>query len=77
MPYEVLRFVCHHLNEVNTQECANGWATVVVWCILAAQGNANEESLVVFSIEAITEVEDDYLGKWLEQWLNTRQGRRH
>ena len=74
MPYEVLRFVYHHLNEVNTQECANGWATVVAWCILAAQGNANGESLVAFSIEAITEVEDDYLGKWLEQWLDTTMG---
>ena len=76
MPYEVLRFVYHHLNEVNTQECANGWATVVAWCILAAQGNANGESLVAFSIEAITEVEDEYLGKWLEQRLDTTMGPR-
>ena len=76
MPYKVLRFVYHHLNKVNTQECANGWATVVAWCILAAQGNANGESLVAFSIEAITKVEDDYLGKWLEQRLNTTMGLR-
>jgi hypothetical protein len=76
MPYEVLRFVYHHINKENTQECANGWATVVAWCILAAQGNANGESLVAFSIEAITEVEDDYLGKWLEQRLDTTMGTR-
>jgi hypothetical protein len=72
MPYEVLRIIINHLNKVNTQEYANGWATVVAWCTLAAQGNMTGESLVSFSIEAITKVEDDYLGKWPEQRLDTR-----
>ena len=47
---------------------------MVAWCILAARGNANWESLVAFSIEAITEVEDDYLGTWLAQRLDTTMG---
>jgi hypothetical protein len=33
-------------------------------------------SLVSFSIEAITEVEDEYLGKWLDQRLDTTLGPR-
>jgi hypothetical protein len=43
---------------------------------MARQGNKDGESLVSFSIEAITEVEDEYLGKWLEQRLDTTMGPR-
>ncbi len=34
------------------------------------------ESFVSFAIEAITEVDDDYLGRWLEQRLDTTLGPR-
>jgi hypothetical protein len=74
MPYEILRMVVHHLGEVNTQAYTDAWATVATWCILASQGNTAGESLMSFSIKAITEVEDDYLGRWLEQRLNTTMG---
>ena len=76
MPYEVLRFIMTHLEEVNTQEYADSWATVAAWCVLASQGNTTGDSLMSFSIEAITEVEDDYLGQWLERRLDTTMGPR-
>ena len=76
MPYEILRMVVHHLEEVDTQAYTDAWATVAAWCILASQGNTSGESLMSFSIEAITEVEDDYLGRWLEQRLDTTMGPR-
>jgi hypothetical protein len=74
MPYEILRMVVQHIDEVDTQAYADAWSTVAAWCILASQGNASGESLMAFSIEAITEVEDDYLGRWLEQRLDTTMG---
>ena len=51
-------------------------ATVSAWCVLASQGSSSGDSLMSFSIEAITEVEDKYLGKWLEQQLDTTMGTR-
>ena len=68
--------VVHHIEEVDTQEYTDAWATVAAWCILASQGNTSGENLMSFSIEAITEVEDDYLGRWLEQRLDTTMGPR-
>ena len=76
MPYEIARIVVNHIDEVGEQTYATAWSTVVAWCLLASQGNATGESLVSFSIEAITEVEDEYLGKWLEQRLDTTLGPR-
>ncbi len=66
MPYEILCMVVTHLEDVNTAAYMDAWATIAAWCILASQGNTTRESLMSFSIEAITEVEDKYLGKWLE-----------
>ena len=77
MPYEIARIVANHIDEVNDAAYGAAWATIVGWCFLASQGNATGESLLVsFSIEAITEVEDEYLGRWLEQRLDTTLGPR-
>ena len=76
MPYEILRVVINHMEEVNDPAYATAWSTVAAWCLLASQGNAAGDSLVSFSIEAITEVEDEYLGRWLEQRLDTTLGPR-
>jgi len=76
MPYEILCIVVTHLEADNTAAYADAWATISHWCILASQDTTVGESLVSFAIEAITEVEDKYLGKWLEQQLNTTMGPR-
>jgi hypothetical protein len=76
MPHEILRMVVTHLEADSTGDYADAWATVAAWCILASQSTATGESLVAFTIEAITEVEDEYLGKWLEQRLDATMGPR-
>ena len=76
MPYEILKIIMAQLDEVGTQTWADTWATVSAWCVLASQGGSSGNSLMSFSIEAITEVEDEYLGKWLEQRLDTTMGPR-
>ena len=70
MPHKILHIVVTHLEADNTGAYADAWATIAAWCILASQGTMNGESLVSFAIEAITEVEDEYLGKWLKQRLD-------
>ena len=74
MPYEILQIVVTHLEADNIAAYAEAWTTIAHWCILASQGTTAGESLVSFAIEAITEVEDEYLGKWLKQRLDTTMG---
>ena len=76
MPHDILRIITTHIGEVDTTAYADAWSTVASWSLLAGQASATGESLVSFSVEAITEVEDDYLGKWLEQRLDTTMGPR-
>jgi len=76
MPHDILRIVTTHVGEVNTTAYADAWSLITSWCLLAGQASTTGESLVSFSVEAITEVEDDYLGKWLEQSLDTTMGPR-
>jgi hypothetical protein len=76
MPYEILEIVTDHIGEVNTTAYADAWATTLAWCLLAGQASTTGDSFVSFSIEAITEVEDEDLGRWLEQRLDTTMGPR-
>jgi hypothetical protein len=39
----------------------NPWKLVVQWCVVAAQQDPKGDSLVSFSVEAITEGDDAYL----------------
>ncbi len=74
MPHEILQIVVTHLKADNTGAYAEVWTIIAAWCILESQGTTTGESLVSFTIEAITEVEDEYLGKWLEQRLDRTMG---
>jgi hypothetical protein len=76
MPHEILRIVVNHIEEANNAAYADAWGTIALWCYMASQGDKDGESLLAFAIEAITEVEDEYLGRWLEQRLDTTMGPR-
>ncbi len=52
MPHKVLSIV------VDDEPYAKAWETLASWCYMASQGNKDGESLVSFSIKAITEVKD-------------------
>ena len=75
MPYEILEIITDHIGE-DTTAYAEAWTTIADWCLLAGQASTTGDSFVSFSIEAITEVEDEYLGRWLEQRLDTTMGPR-
>jgi hypothetical protein len=63
MPHKILRIVVNHLEDVNNKKYPKAWGTVAAWCYLASQLGKDGNSLLAFSIEAITEVDDDYLSK--------------
>jgi hypothetical protein len=77
MPRKVLELVITHFFEKmgpDDQEQGETWTTIAQWCYLASQGDKDNESLVAFAINAITKIDDEYLGKWLEQRLDTTLG---
>jgi hypothetical protein len=77
MPHEVLRLVLMYL-EANQGEQTNqnSWELIAKWCVVAAQPDAQGDSLVAFSVEAITEGDDEEFGRWVEQQLNSTLGRK-
>ncbi len=60
MLHEILKIVVAHLEEANYTHYATAWETLATWCYMASQGNKDGESLTSFSIEAITEVKDNF-----------------
>ncbi len=47
---------------------------VAKWCLLASQIDSQGDSWLAFAINAITEGDDEYLGKWIEQQLGATIG---
>jgi hypothetical protein len=79
MPHEVLALVLEYLNNGwgdQAQQTNNPWELIVRWCVITAQWDPQGDSLVSFSIEAITEWDDAYFGQWLENQLDGTMGKR-
>ncbi len=47
------------------------WELVLNWCLMAAQPDSKGDSLVAFAVDAVTEGGDKYLGRWIEQRLDS------
>jgi hypothetical protein len=78
MPHEVLWLVLDHIESSpggQTQQASSLWELVVQWCVVAAQHDAQGDSLS-FSVEAITKGDDAYFGQWVEQRLDGTLGKR-
>ncbi len=77
MPHKVLALVLKHIKDVPPEQeeaTGNMWQLVLRWCVMAAQKDQQGDSLVLFSIEAITEGDDAYFGQWMENGLNSTMG---
>ncbi len=79
MPHEILRLVLD-LIELSpgdqTQQARSPWELIVWWCVVAAQHDAQGDSLIAFFVEAITEGDEAYFGQWVEQRLDGTLGKR-
>ncbi len=79
MPHEILQLVLTYLEsnqEVQNQQTDTALELVVKWCVVAAQQDSQGESLVAFSVEAITEGDDADFEQWVEQRLDGTLGKR-
>jgi hypothetical protein len=66
MLHEVLAMLMKHLEETGaTDEQGKAWDLVVKWCILAAQKDAQGDSLMLFTVKAFTEGDDSYFEQWV------------
>ena len=74
MAYEVLKLVATKIMvQLGKEDAALGdaWSFVVHWrYYLASQTDKDNESLVALTLDAITKMDDKYLGRWLEQRLD-------
>jgi hypothetical protein len=50
------------------------WDLILSWCVLAAQQEESGSSLVALSVEAVTEGDDEYFSKWIDQRLDSTLG---
>jgi hypothetical protein len=78
MPHEILRLILDLIESSpgdQTQQARSPWELIVRWCVMAAQHDAQGDSLVAFSEEAITEGDDAYFGQWVEQRLDGTLGK--
>jgi hypothetical protein len=66
MPHEMLAIIMKHLVETGaTNKQGKAWDFVVKWCIVAAQKDAQGDSLVLFTVKAVTEGDDSYFEQWV------------
>ena len=42
-----------------------------MWCVMAAQADQQGDSWVAFAVDAVTDNNDDYFGKWVENCLDS------
>jgi hypothetical protein len=77
MPHDMLAMIMKHLEETGaTNKQGKAWDLVVKWCVMAAQKEAQEDSLVLFTVKAVTEGDDSYFEQLVEQQLNATMGMR-
>jgi hypothetical protein len=73
MPHKILQLVLTYLElnqEGQNQQTNTAWELVVKWCVVATQQDSQGDSLVSFSVEAITEGDNADFGQWVKQRLD-------
>jgi len=77
MPHEVRGLVLTIIEDVDDpNKASDDWQLVLAWCLLAAQQDANGNSYIGVPMDAITEGDDDYFEKWIDQRLDSVFGPR-
>ncbi len=63
-------------SSANVAKACTDWDLILAWCILAAQQNTYGNSHLSLSVEAVTEGNNDYFEKWINQRLDSTFGPR-
>jgi hypothetical protein len=68
MLHKVLAMITKYLEKTRaTNQQGKAWDLVVKWCVMVAQKDAKWDSLMSFTVEAVTEGDDSYFKQWVEQ----------
>jgi hypothetical protein len=71
MPHEVRGLVLTIINDADdSNKASDDWQLVLSWCLLAAQQDANGNSYLGVPVDAVTEGDNDYFEKWINQRLD-------
>jgi hypothetical protein len=77
MPHKIWGLAIKIINEAADRALATtNWALILTWCILAAQQDTNVNNLLGLPVYAVTEGDDDYFAKWIDQRLDATFGPR-
>ncbi len=77
MPHEVRGLVLTIIKDADdSNKACDDWQLVLSWCLLAAQQDANGNSYLGVPVDAVTEGDDDYFEKWIDQRLDSVFGPR-
>jgi hypothetical protein len=76
MPHEVLTIVMEYIDLAEDDAVIDAWKLVAKWCLLASQMDGQGDSWLAFAVDAVTEGDGEYLGKWIEQWLDATMSTR-
>ena len=77
MPHEVRGLVLTIINDADDlNKACDDWQLVLSWCLLAAQQDANGNSYLGVPVDAVTEGDDDYFEKCIDQRLDAVFGPR-
>jgi hypothetical protein len=77
MPHETYEITLGIANAAPDVEKAQAhWDLVLSWCLLAAQRNSAGNSHLSLAVEAVTEGDDEYFVRWIDQRLDSTFGPR-
>jgi hypothetical protein len=77
MPHETYEITLGIVNAAPDVEKARAhWDLVLSWCLLAAQRNSAGNSHLSLAVEAVTEGDDEYFVRWIDQRLDSTFGPR-
>jgi hypothetical protein len=77
MPHDIHALTMAIVNNLSdVEEARTDCKLVLAWCLLAAQMNTSGNSHLSLAVEAVTEGDDDYFVRWIDQRLDSAFGPR-
>jgi hypothetical protein len=75
MPHDIHALTMAIVNNLSdVEEARTDWKLVLAWCLLAAQMNTSGNSHLSLAVEVVTEGDDNYFVRWIDQQLDSAFG---
>jgi hypothetical protein len=75
MPHDIHALTVDIVNTAPDGDKANTkWELVLSWCLMASQMNTSGNSHLSLAVEAVTEGDDNYFVRWIDQQLDSTFG---